>query len=85
VLNLVWLPMAFASGLWIPIAQLPEIVQALAALLPPYHFAQLALGTIGASEGGSPVIHVAALLGSAALFLAVAAWGFRRDEGRTYG
>ncbi len=85
VLNLVWLPMAFASGLWIPIAQLPEIVQALAALLPPYHFAQLALGTIGASEGGSPVIHVAALLGFAALFLAVAAWGFRRDEGRTYG
>jgi hypothetical protein len=31
------------------------------------------------------VIHVAALLGFAALFLAVAAWGFRRDEGRTYG
>lgn len=85
VLNLIWLPMAFASGLWIPISQLPPIVQTVAPFLPPYHFAQLALGTIGASEGGSPLIHVAALLGFAAFFLAVAAWGFRRDEGRTYG
>lgn len=85
VLNLVWLPMAFASGLWIPISQLPEVVQTVAVALPPYHFVQLALGTIGASEGGSPVVHVAAVLGSTALFLAVAAWGFRRDEGRTYG
>ena len=44
-----------------------------------------ALGTIGASEGGSPVVHAAAVLGFTVLFLVVAAWGFRRDEGRTYG
>ena len=85
VLNLVWLPMAFASGLWIPISQLPDVVQSVAVALPPYHFVQLALGTIGASEGGSPVLHAVAVLGSTMLFLAVAAWGFRRDEGRTYG
>ena len=85
VLNLVWLPMAFASGLWIPISQLPDVVQSVAVALPPYHFVQLALGTIGASEGGSPVVHAAALLGFTLLFLVVAAWGFRRDEGRTYG
>ncbi len=85
VLNLAYLPMAFASGLWIPIAQLPELVQSAAPFLPPYHFAQLALGTIGASEGGSPAVHLAALAGSTVVFLAVAAWGFRRDEGRTYG
>jgi ABC-2 type transport system permease protein len=85
VLNLVWLPMAFASGLWIPISQLPDVVQSVAVALPPYHFVQLALGTIGASEGGSPVAHAAAVLGFTILFLFVAAWGFRRDEGRTYG
>ncbi len=85
VLNLVWLPMAFASGLWIPISQLPDVVQSVAVALPPYHFVQLALGTIGASEGGSPAVHAAAVLGFTALFLFVAAWGFRRDEGRTYG
>jgi ABC-2 type transport system permease protein len=85
VLNLAWLPMAFASGLWIPISQLPPLVQSVAPFLPPYHFVQLALGTIGASEGGSPFVHLGALLGFTALFLCVAAWGFRRDEGRTYG
>jgi ABC-2 type transport system permease protein len=85
VLNLVWLPMAFASGLWVPISQLPDVVQSLAVALPPYHFVQLVLGTIGAAEGGSPVLHGAALLGFTLVFLAVAAWGFRRDEGRTYG
>lgn len=85
VLNVVWLPMAFASGLWIPITQLPDVVQSIAIALPPYHFVQLALGTIGASEGGSPVLHAGAVLGFTILFLFVAAWGFRRDEGRTYG
>jgi ABC-2 type transport system permease protein len=85
VLNLAWLPMAFASGLWIPISQLPDMVQSIAPVLPPYHFVQLALATIGASEGGSPAVHVAAVLGFTVVFLSVAAWGFRRDEGRTYG
>lgn len=85
VLNLAWLPMAFASGLWIPISELPEVVQSVAPFLPPYHFVQLALGTIGASEGGSPVVHAAAVLAFTVLFLLVASWGYRRDEGRTYG
>jgi ABC-2 type transport system permease protein len=85
VLNLVWLPMAFGSGLWIPIDQLPPLVQSVAPLLPPYHFVQLALGTIGASEGGPAAAHVGAVLAFSVVFLLVAAWGFRRDEGRTYG
>jgi ABC-2 type transport system permease protein len=85
VLNLVWLPMAFASGLWIPISQLPQLVQSVAPFLPPYHFVQLALSTFGASEGGSPAAHAGAVLAFAVVFLLVAAWGFRSDEGRTYG
>jgi ABC-2 type transport system permease protein len=85
VLNVAWLPMAFASGLWIPIAQLPPLVQSVAPFLPPYHFVQLALGTIGASEGGSPAAHGGAVLAFTVVFLLVATWGYRRDEGRTYG
>lgn len=85
MLNLFYLPMAFASGLWIPIHQLPAFVQGIAPALPPYHFAQLALGTVGAAEGGSPALHAVVLLAFTALFLTVATWGFRRDEGRTYG
>ena len=85
MVNLIYLPMAFASGLFIPIHQLPDVVQSIAPALPPYHFAQLALGTVGASEGGSPAVHALVLLAFTAAFLTVAAWGFRRDEGRTYG
>ncbi len=85
MLNLIYLPMAFASGLWIPINQLPAFVQGIAPALPPYHFAQLALGTVGAAEGGSQALHAVVLLAFTAFFLTVAAWGFRRDEGRTYG
>lgn len=85
MLNLIYLPMAFASGLWIPIHELPAFVQGIAPALPPYHFAQLALGTVGAAEGGSQALHAVVLLAFTAFFLTVAAWGFRRDEGRTYG
>jgi len=85
MLNLIYLPMAFASGLWIPIHQLPALVQGIAPALPPYHFAQLALGTVGAAESGSQALHAIVLLAFTAFFLTVAAWGFRRDEGRTYG
>jgi ABC-2 type transport system permease protein len=85
ILNLVYLPMAFASGLWLPISQLPEAVQSVAPFLPPYHFAQLALGTFGAASGSSPLLHIGALAAFTVGFLAVAGWGYRRDEGRTYG
>jgi ABC-2 type transport system permease protein len=85
VLNLIYLPMAFASGLWIPLSQLPQAVQGIAPFMPPYHLAQLALGVIGAADGGSPLVHLGALGVFTVGFLAVAGWGFRRDEGRTYG
>jgi ABC-2 type transport system permease protein len=85
VVNILYLPLAFASGLWIPIFALPDFVQTLAPFLPPYHYAQLALGTIGASEGGAVWVHVAALAGFTLFFLGVAVWAYRRDEGKTYG
>ena len=56
-----------------------------APFLPPYHYAQLALGTMGAGQGEPAWLHTAALLGFTVLFLAVALLAYRRDEGRTYG
>ena len=85
VVNLVYLPLAFASGLWIPLEQLPEFMQRLAPFLPPYHYVQLALGTMGAGQGGPAWLHVLVLVGFTALFLGVARWAYRRDEGKTYG
>lgn len=85
VLNLVNLPMTFASGLYIPITQLPAVVQHLAPYLPAYHFGQLALATIGAHPVGTVGHHLLALAAFTALFLVAAGYAYRRDEGRTYG
>lgn len=85
VVNLIFLPMAFASGLWIPIAALPGFMKTLAHALPPYHYSQLALKTIGADMGEPAWTHVAFLAIFTAAALALAWFAYRRDEGRTYG
>lgn len=85
IVNLLYLPMAFASGMWIPIDSLPETMQRVALWLPSYHYAQLALAVIGADRGGPVAVSAAALAGFAALSLAVAWVAYRRDEGRTFG
>ena len=48
VANLVYLPLAFASGLFMPVSQLPGFVQRLAPYLPSYHYGQLAWSAVGA-------------------------------------
>lgn len=85
VVNLIYLPASFLSGLWIPVEMLPPPVRAVAPLLPPYHLGQLALSAIGAGHGGAPLTHVAVLLGFALASVAAAVVAFRRDRGRTWG
>ena len=85
IVNLIYLPMAFMSGLWIPIVFLPKAVQDVALWLPPYHFSQLALRTIGASKGEPLALHAGAMLVATLLFGAIAYIGYRRDEGKLYG
>jgi ABC-2 type transport system permease protein len=85
IVNLVFMPMAFASGLWIPVEMLPPVVRSISPFLPPYHLAQLALGTIGAGVGAPAWTHVVTLAGFTALGLGFAWIGYRRDEDRTWG
>lgn len=85
VVNLVYLPMGFFSGLWIPIQVLPEALKTFAQFLPPYHFAQLALKLLDASRGQPVALHLAVLIGFTIACLAVATWAYRRDAGKTYG
>jgi ABC-2 type transport system permease protein len=86
MVNLVYLPMSFCSGLWIPIFVLPKVLQNVAQVLPPYHVAQLALNAIKMGPYPNPVGgHVEALIGVTLLFLGLAAYGYWRDEGETYG
>src|SRR5579884_672636 len=39
-INLIYLPMSFCSGLWVPFMFLPKVVQEIALVLPPYHLSQ---------------------------------------------
>jgi ABC-2 type transport system permease protein len=48
VTNLIYLPMSFASGLFIPLSQLPAVVQKVAPYLPTYHYGQIAWNAVGA-------------------------------------
>jgi len=69
VINLIYLPMSFLSGLWMPMQILPGFVRDVAPLWPAYHLGQLALGAVGQGSAGSPLQHVAALAGVTVLFL----------------
>jgi len=84
IVNLVYLPLSFCSGLWVPVQQLPPALARIAPYLPTYHLGQLALGTIGAGTG-APLTHIAVLALWTAGGVAAAALGMKRDEGRTYG
>jgi ABC-2 type transport system permease protein len=63
VVNMIYLPLSYCSGLWMPIQFLPTPIQKIAPFLPTYHFAQLAQGTIHAAQSGSTFVHWQALIG----------------------
>jgi len=85
VINLLYMPMAFASGLWMPITILPPVVQSVAEFLPTYHYAQLAIGTVGGTPLGESTLHLLVLAAFTVAFLALAVFAYKRDEGKTYG
>lgn len=78
VVNLIYLPTAFLSGLCIPLEMLPEFLQRLAWFMPPFHLGQLALGVIGHGAGAPAILHAGVLLGITVLSLAAAVRGLRR-------
>lgn len=81
IVNLLYLPMSYASGLWVPVPMLPHLVQRVAPWLPTYHLAQLMLHTVGyAPRGDSIGTHVLALLGFTCVFLGLASIAFSRKE-----
>ena len=86
IVNLLYLPLAFCSGLWIPLPVLPKLLQHVAPYLPPYHLAQLALGVISREPFGRAAIqHLGALAAFTALFLLLARLGYNRDDVKMYG
>ena len=85
VVNAVYLPSAFLSGLFIPVEMLPSFLRNFAQFLPPYHLSRLALTAIGIEPASELWIHIGSLAGFAIVFTTVAVIAYRRDEGKTYG
>jgi ABC-2 type transport system permease protein len=77
--NLIFLPLSFASGLFMPLRQLPEFVQRIAPYLPTYHYGQLAWSAVGAPS--EPLLtSLAWLAGYTVLFMALTARAYRREQ-----
>lgn len=83
IINLIYLPMAFLSGLWIPIQMLPHVLQQWAVALPAYHLNQIALTLVGANGDAAALMpHVIYLASFAVICLAVAVRGWKRVQDR---
>ena len=82
VANILYLVLAFAGGLWTTPAHLPAAVASVSPLVPTRQFGNVLWG---ATEGRlwRPRDWLL-LLAWGAAFAALAAWGYRRDEGRRY-
>src|SRR6187399_2326257 len=72
IINIIFLPMAFLSGVILPLQMMPKIVGHMAPLWPAYHQAQMALATVGAPSAGSFAAHVAVLAGMTLVFFLLA-------------
>ena len=78
IANLIYLPMSFLSGLWVPLAAMPHVLQQLAPLWPAWYLGRLSLRAVGMAHAplGPPI---AALLLFTAVFFALAVRRLRRS------
>jgi ABC-2 type transport system permease protein len=74
VVNILYLPMAFLSGLWLPLKLLPVWIAKFAPVWPSYHHSQIALKVIGMDAGGSLGLHLGVLVAVTVLFFLLARW-----------
>jgi ABC-2 type transport system permease protein len=80
IINLIYLPMSFLSGLWVPIKFMPHWLQGIAPLLPTYHLSQLMLSIFHYNDTMSLSTHWNALVGFALVMLGLSWLVFHRKE-----
>jgi ABC-2 type transport system permease protein len=82
MVNMIYMPMAFCGGLWIPYEFLPNGIQQVAQFLPSYHLGQIALAIQHASGAVAIGGHVEALVGFWLLFIGTAWLAHTRAQDR---
>lgn len=78
--NLIYLPLGFLSGLWMPITFFPEMMQTFANVLPPYHLAQLALKVINMDIGANIWLHIGVLAAYSLAFIILASKAYYKMD-----
>jgi len=78
--NLIYLPMGFLSGLWLPITFLPDFMQQFANLLPPYHLAQLVLKIVDMDIGTPIFLHIGILVAYTLVFMFLAFKAYNKKD-----
>ncbi|HEY4347131.1 MAG TPA: ABC transporter permease [Gaiellaceae bacterium] len=82
IANLLYLALSYAGGLWSRPAKLPHVVQAISPYLPTRALSDTLVDTaLGAPVAWTAVTSLAAF---GSVFAAIAAAGYRRDEGRRF-
>ena len=82
VANLIYLPMAFFGGLWIPVEFLPAFAARLSAVLPSRHLAEIGRSALNGGFGSR--LNWIVLFAYAVVFAFIAARGYQRNEERKY-
>jgi ABC-2 type transport system permease protein len=85
IVNLIFLPMAFLSGLWVPLQLMPKFLTDIAPVWPAFHLAQMSLDTVGGDSAGTTGTHIAALAGITVLFFWLAMRRLNRGGMRMLG
>jgi ABC-2 type transport system permease protein len=85
VVNLAYLPTAFASGIFIPVGQLPDWISRISPYLPLYRYVDIAWQTIGFRTGEQLSRDWLYLAIFSVVFFAIAVRAYRRDAQRKFG
>lgn len=80
IVNLIYLPMSFLSGLWMPLKLLPHWVQRVGSILPTYHLSQLMFRIFGYGDGSSLSSHWIGLAGFTMLMVGLSWLVFNRTQ-----
>ena len=83
VVNLIILPMSFASGIFFPIDSLPAFIRDIAPYLPMYHLGHIAWNAVGV-EYKDLWASVLWLAGYSIVFLGLTLWAVRREDDRRF-
>ncbi len=82
IANLLYLPLAYLGGLWMPPESLPSAISSVSNVTPTRHAGEIAWAIVGGRH--VPLTGVAWLAGYSVLFTFLAFWGYRRDERQRY-